>query len=203
MGQLDVDPSKATVTPTFSTQVTYKLQGTVSPAQQTELKKQLAATFGVPEDQITLEIVQNRRLQEHGEGHLRNLQAGTSTAKVTVETDDPDAAGTIATKAGDTSAVQGALASANIISPVEITEAPATTVEMKVALIDNIDPSTIDMDKINEVCRAAGMEEMEAIQVDQADEEAEEDKSSAPQGGLAFAVAVTACIAAVVATEGL
>merc|ERR1712032_242215 len=200
VNDLGVDSDKVKVTPSFTTEVVYKIEG-LREDQVEELKKSLAASFGVPVEDLKIEI-QGRRLQEHGEGHLRNLQS-TDTVKVTITSEDPAATKTIAAKAADSATLEGTLQNAGLPSNVEITEQPSTQMEMVVAFVDEV--LNINVENLKEVAaNNPAVQEVGTVMVDQGEEEEEEEEeSSAPQGGIAFAVAVTACIAAVVATEGL
>lgn len=190
------NPPDATVTSVFKTTSQYEITGTPSEAQLEDMQGNAAEDLGVNKNQVSVKIVPSeRRLREDGEGHPRNLLAhgGTSIVEVTVETDDPNVAKGVSDKMGTPASEM----SKTFPTAPTVKTPPSTDVEI---LITTQEAKAITPEAMKKIAEDAGLQGVEITKTTAApNEETEPDKAG--QSGIAFAVAVAACIAAV-ATVG-
>merc|ERR1712037_217798 len=143
----------------------------------------------------TLTRVTTRRLQEHGES--RNLASTTKLMLQIISANKENASKVKNSLSSSSQTMKDALTSQGLTADVSVTE-PVTFVDVVfVVVADSVTMPTED--ELNSIATEYGVTKIQGS-VDGIP--LLRDIGSAPQGGIAFAVAAIACIAAAVATGG-
>jgi len=193
--KMGLNNSQVTATTKYKINVTYSFDAAVNDTQITEIKKEIAKKMDVNEADVTLTRVTTRRLQEHGES--RNLASTTKLMLQIISANKENASKVKNSLSSSSQTMKDALTSQGLTADVSVTE-PVTSVDVVLVVVaDSVTMPTED--ELNSIATEYGVTKIQGS-VDGTP--LLRDTGSAPHGGIAFAVAAIACIAAAVATEG-